>query len=43
MVTKDRVEIWHRATTRDALPQEYRYKQKAEAVKIVNKNRYGSE
>ena len=43
IVTKDCVEIWQRVTTRDALPEEHKDKQKAEAVKIVNKNRYGSE
>ena len=42
-MTKDCVEIWQRVTTRDALPEEHKDKQKAEAVKIVNKNRYGSE
>ena len=40
-MNKDCVEIWQRVTTRDALPEEH--KKKAEAVKIVNKNRYGSE
>src|ERR687897_32370 len=43
IVTKDCIETWQKATIRDALPEEYKDKQKADAVRIANKNRYGSE
>ena len=43
IIMKDCIEIRQKATIRDALPEEYKDKQKAEAVKIINKNRYGSE
>ena len=40
---KDCIEIWQKATIKDALPEEYKDKQKAEAVKVAHRNRYGSE
>ena len=42
IVTKDCIETWQKATIRDALPEEYKDKQKAEAAEEANKTRYGT-
>jgi hypothetical protein len=42
IVTKDCIETWQKATIWDALPEEYKDKQKAEAAEEANKARYGS-
>jgi hypothetical protein len=42
IITKDCIEIWQRATIRDALPEEYKEKAKQEAGRMGNESRYGS-
>jgi len=39
---KDCMSIWQKATIRDALPDEYKDKQKQEAAQMGNEAKYGS-
>ena len=42
IVMKDCMSIWQKATIRDALPDEYKDKQKQEAAQMGNEAKYGS-
>lgn len=42
IVMKDCISIWQKATIRDALPDEYKEKQKQEAAEESHRAKYGS-
>jgi hypothetical protein len=42
MITKDCIEIWQRATIREALPEEYKDKLRQELGREGNEVKYGS-
>src|ERR671912_1549127 len=42
IVTKDCIEIWQKATIRNALPDEYKDKKTQEMARESNKTRYGT-